>query len=145
MFSIGRLWRQLQSMTFAIILLTIILLIVIAGSFLPSTSGITFVYESWWFYALTFVLMTSIVSCASRRVRSVIRFAFKVPVVHRSEFYRTGDTARTLDAALPPDLTAAAIARSLRARHYRVALETRDGHVHLLADRFRVFRLGSLV
>jgi cytochrome c biogenesis protein ResB len=144
-FTVAYLWRQLQSMTFAIIMLTAILLIVIAGSFLPQDNGITYVYESWWFYGLNFLLMASIISCVSRRAGGVIRFAFKVPVVHRAEFYRSGDTARVLDAPMAPDLAVQAVARTLKARHYRVAIEVREGHTHILADRFRVFRLGTLV
>lgn len=132
-------------MTFAIIMLTAILLVVIAGSFLPQDNGITYVYESWWFYGLNFVLMASVLSCVSRRAGNVIRFAFKVPVVHRAEYYRAGDTARMLDASLAPSVAAQAAVRALRRQHYRVAVAERDGATHILADRFRVFRLGTLV
>lgn len=144
-FTAAGIWRQLQSMTFAIIMLTIILIVVIAGSFLPQSNGITYVYESWWFYGLNVVLMASVLSCVTRRAPGVIRFAFRVPVVHRAEFYRAGDTARALEASLPPDGAAQGVVRALRARHYRVAVAVRDGQTHILADRFRVFRLGTLI
>jgi len=141
----ARIWRQLQSMTFAIIMLSLILLVIIAGSFMPKDSGVKYVYESPWFYALNFVLIASVVSCVSRRVGSVIRFAFKVPVVHRAEFYRAGDTSRALDAALSEDRATQAVVRGLKRQHYRVAVESRADGTHILADRFRAFRLGSLV
>ena len=141
----ARIWRQLQSMTFAIIMLSLILLVIIAGSFMPKDSGVKYVYESPWFYALNFVLITSVISCVSRRVGSVVRFAFKVPIVHRAEFYQAGDTSRTLDTALTQDRTAQAVVRGLKRQHYRVAVEARADGVHILADRFRAFRLGTLV
>lgn len=93
----ARIWRGLRSMTFAICMLTAILLTVVAGSFLPQDSGIRLVYESWWFYGLNFVLMASVLSCVTRRARPVFRYAFKVPVIHRPDYYRAGDTARVLE------------------------------------------------
>jgi cytochrome c biogenesis protein ResB len=142
---VRRLWRQLQSMTFAIVMLSVILVVIIAGSFLPQQNGITYVYESWWFYGLNLVLMASVLSCSSRRIASVYRFAFKVPIIHRASFYRTGDTARVLDAELGPEAAALAISRALKGRGYRVAIEHREQEIHVLSDRFRVFRLGTLV
>lgn len=141
----ARVWRELQSMTFAIIMLTVILLVIIAGSFLPKDNGVTYVYKSWWFYGLNFILMASVVSCASRRIGSVYRFAFRVPVVHRGSFYRAGDTARSLETTIDPQAAAQAVERALGGRRYRVAIEEHEGAIHILADRFRVFRLGTLV
>jgi len=132
-------------MTFAIVMLSVILAIVVAGSFLPRDSGIRYIYESWWFYGLNFLLMASVLSCVSRRARSVVRSAFRAPIVHRPEFYRTGSTARALETALPTQQTATAVARALRAGHYRVSLDSRDGRTYMMADRFRVMRLGSLL
>ena len=132
-------------MTFAIIMLSVILLVIIAGSFLPQNNGIHYVYESWWFYGLNFILMASVVSCVSRRARSVIRFAFRVPVVHRESFYRAGDTAQVLESALDQQRATHAVVRALRKRHYRVVTEMQEDGVHILADRFRVFRLGTLI
>ena len=85
-------------MTFAIIMLAVILCVVIAGSLLPQDSGIHYVYQSWWFYGPNFLLMASVLSCVSKRLRPVFRYAFAVPVIHRSEFYRVGATARELEA-----------------------------------------------
>ena len=73
---IARLWRQLQSMTFAIILLSIILIVIVAGSLLPKDAGIRYVYESWWFYALNMVLIASVISCVSRRVGTCLPLCF---------------------------------------------------------------------
>lgn len=145
MLSPSRVWRQLQSMTFAIIMLSVILLVIVVGSFLPQDNGIRLVYHSWWFYGLNFVLMASVLSCCSRRIRTVVRFAFRVPVVHRGEFYRAGDTATELGTGLPADLATQRVVKALRSQHYRVAVEEHDGAGYVLADRFRVFRLGTLV
>ncbi|MDB5074440.1 MAG: cytochrome c biosis protein resB [Chloroflexi bacterium] len=141
----ARIWRGLRSMTFAIIMLLVILCVVIAGSFMPQDSGIRLVYESRWFYALNFLLMASIASCAIRRSKGVYRFSFRVPVVHRPEFYRAADTSCQMTAtAFPEEATRAAV-KALRACHYRVELVERDGRSYILADRFRAMRLGTIV
>src|SRR5579871_4996022 len=140
-----RIWHGLRSMTFAIIMLTVILLTVIAGSFLPQDSGIQMIYQSWWFYGLNFLLMLSVVSCVSRRVRPVFRFSFRAPALHRPDFYRAGDTSRELVSPLTPAEAAVTAARALRACRYRVELHERDGRFYLMADRFRAMRLGTLV
>ncbi len=139
------LWRTLRSMTFAIVMLLVILCIVIAGSFMPQDNGIRLVYQSWWFYGLNFVLMLSIVSCVARRVPAVFRSSFRVPVMHRPDFYRVGDTARQVSAPVDVDRTADAVERVLRASHYRVAVRRDGSDVYLLSDRFRAMRLGTLV
>ncbi|HVA90637.1 MAG TPA: cytochrome c biogenesis protein ResB [Chloroflexota bacterium] len=144
-FSLARLWRGLRSMTFAIFMLAGILAIVVAGSLLPQDTGIRYIYESWWFYGLNFLLMLSVLSCVRGRVRPVYRYAFKVPVVHRPEFYHAADTVQTMEAALPTDLAARAAVKALRRRRYRVETVERDGRTYILADRFRAMRLGSLV
>ena len=141
----GRIWQGLRSMTFAIVMLSVILATIVAGSFLPGDSGIQQVYHSWWFYSLNFVLMVSVLSCASRRIRTVFRFAFRVPVVHRLEFYRASDTAGTLDAPLPTDAALGAVVKALRRRYYRVEYQQREGITYLVADRFRIMRMGTIV
>ena len=141
----ARIWRGMRSMTFAIFMLAVILAVVVAGSLLPQDSGIRYVYQSWWFYGLTFLLMLSVLSCVSRRAPGVYRFAFRVPVIHRPEFYRAGDITRTADTPVPPEAAARAVAKALRTCHYRVEMQERDGRVYVLADRFRAMRLGSLV
>lgn len=140
-----RLWRGLRSMTFAICMLTVILITVVAGSFLPQDSGVRLVYQSWWFYGLNVILMASVLSCVSRRAMPVFRFSFRPPVLHRAEFYRAGDTARSHATALPPERAAREVARALRSCHYRVEMKERDGRYYLLADRFRLMRLGTLI
>ena len=143
--SLSGLWRMLRSMTFAIFMLLVILCIVIAGSFLPQDNGIRLVYQSWWFYGLNFVLMLSVVSCVARRAGSVYRSSFRVPVMHRPEFYRTGDTARELSTQVSVDLAADAVVLALRAGHYRVEVKRAGTDVYVLSDRFRAMRLGTLV
>jgi len=143
--SIGRIWHGLRSMTFAIIMLLAILCIVIAGSFLPQDSGIRLVYESWWFYSLNGLLMLSILSCVSRRFRGVVRFSFHAPVVHRPEFYRSGDTACALSTQVPVERASSAAVSALRSCGYRVEVMHVDGGAYVLADRFRVMRMGTLV
>jgi cytochrome c biogenesis protein len=132
-------------MTFAIIMLLVILCMVIAGSFMPQDSGIRLVYESWWFYGLNVLLMISIVSCVIRRAKGVIRFSFSAPVTHREEFYRASDTSRALTAPTAPNEAAAAAFKALRACHYRVEMQHRDGKYYVMADRFRAMRLGTLI
>lgn len=144
-FSVARLWRGLRSMTFAIFMLAVILAVVIGGSLLPQDKGIRYVYESWWFYGLNFLLMLSVLSCVLRRIRPVYRFAFRVPVAHGPGFYRASDTARALDAPLPPTVAARAAVSALRRCHYRVETVEREGITYILADRFRAMRLGSLI
>src|ERR1035437_8062025 len=141
----ARLWRITRTMTFAILMLLVILAIVIAGSFLPQDNGIRLVYESWWFYGLNLLLMLSIVSCVARRIRPVYRFSFCVPVVRRREFYIAGDAARTLHTSRAPDRAAAAVRRVLRGHYYRVELARDGDRFSILADRFRLMRLGTLV
>lgn len=144
-FAPARIWRGLRSMTFAIFMLACILALVIAGSLLPQDTGIRYVYESWWFYGLNFLLMLSVLSCVFRRARPVFRYAFRVPVVHRPEFYRATDSARAVDAPLPPAIAARATVKALRRCRYRVETVERDGTTYILADRFRAMRLGTLI
>jgi cytochrome c biogenesis protein ResB len=141
----ARIWRFVRSMTFAIIMLLVILCIVIAGSFMPQDSGIRLVYESWWFYGLNVLLMTSIVSCVSRRAKGVFRFSFHAPVMHRAEFYQASDTSRMLPTGLSAERAANVAFKALRACHYRVETQHRDGKYYIVADRFRAMRLGTLV
>lgn len=138
-------WHVLRSMTFAIVMLLTILCIVMAGSFMPQDSGIRLVYQSWWFYGLNFVLMLSVISCVVRRAKGVYRFSFRVPVMHRPDFYRAGDTARELQTPVDVDTAAEAVLRAIRANHYRVEVKKAGRDVYVLSDRFRVMRLGTLV
>jgi cytochrome c biogenesis protein ResB len=144
-FTPARIWRGLRSMTFAIFMLACILALVIAGSLLPQESGIRYIYESWWFYGLNFLLMLSVLSCVLRRARPVYRYAFRVPVIHRPEFYRAADSARVVDAPLPPSVAAQAAVGALRKCRYRVDMVERDGATYIMADRFRAMRLGTLI
>jgi len=143
--SLALIWGTMRSMTFAICMLACILAVVIAGSLLPQDKGIRYIYESWWFYGLNFLLMLSVLSCVRGRIRPVYRYAFKVPVVHRPEFYRAAQTVQVIEAVLPPATAARAVVKALRRCHYRVETVEREGITYILADRFRAMRLGSLV
>ena len=137
----------MRSMTFAIVMLSIDLAIVAAGQFMPSDSGIQQIYHTWWFFGFVALLLLSVVSCQARRVPALLRATLQPTLAHRQEFY----TAAGRDPSLQWSATAAAteadtaLRAALAARRYRISAVTQDGATYYHADRYRLFRFGTVL
>ena len=161
--SIVRGWRYLTSMRTALLLLSLLALAAIPGSLLPQrgvnpdrvamflrahpATGRLFdrlslfdVFASPWFAAIYLLLLTSLLGCLAPRIRQHLRAYRRPPPTIPRHLDRLPVSA-TWIAGEPPAAVAALLARRLRRRGWRVAVDA-DG---VRAERGYLRETGNLM
>lgn len=101
------------------------------------------VFRSLVFSATLALLAVAIVVCTINRVPGIWA-AIAAPTVRTPRrFFQTAEPAALLRSDEPPAVVAADLQSLLRARRYRVVAESRDGAVHVYADKHRFGRLAT--
>jgi cytochrome c biogenesis protein len=163
-----RAWRQLTSMRTALLLLSLLALAAIPGTFLPQRGlnpvkvaqfysdhphlaptldklSLFDVFAAPWFAAIYLLLFISLIGCLVPRVRLHARALRRTPPAAPRHLLRLAAARRWDDVRRPGDVAAAAAA-SLRAARWRV--ETRaepDGGVTIAAEKGYLRETGNLV
>lgn len=154
-------WRTLRSMRTALILLLLLALASVAGSFIPQLpnspgrvrqfladhellgelylrAGLFDVFGSWWFVLITTLLFVSLVACLLPRTRAAVRAIRQRPLQARE--LDAFPLFRELHVAAEPEAAAAAAGKVLRRRGFRVA---REGTA-VAAEKGLLREVGSL-
>ena len=161
-------WRQLTSMRTALVLLFCLALAAVPGSLVPQQRvdplavrafalehpslapvfdriGLFDVYSSPWFSAIYLLLMVSLIGCVVPRSRVYWR-ALRARPPRAPRHLSRLPVHRSWLADAPPEQVAAAAARVLVARRYRVErYPEEDGSVVVAAERGHLREAGNLV
>jgi cytochrome c biogenesis protein len=161
-------WRQLTSMRTALVLLFLLAVAAVPGSLLPQRgvdpAGVTAyyathpalaplfnrlslfdVYGSPWFAAVYILLFTSLAGCVLPRLYGQVRTIRSAPPAVPRRLGRLPCSA-VGSVQTDPTETAAAAARLLRGRRYRVQIRPEpDGAVAVSADKGRLKEFGNLL
>ena len=159
---VDRLWRFFCSVRIAIweiaILALLVLIGTLRGSSVPQTvadavPALAPLVERWYawdvFHSLPFMVMLGLLSVAIaiggmiNRAPGIWQAIAHPTVATTHGFLRNAEASATLAAPAPPDVLADRMTDALRAAHYRVLTEERNGEIHLYADRFRFAKLGT--
>lgn len=167
-------WRRLRRMSTALILLFSLALASIVATFVPQEplvpdtvaswrlgeagpgelvadvldgAGLFDVFSSWWFAALTVLLLVSLTGCLIPRYRAFWRNARRPPAAGRN-LNRLQNHVRIATGA-EPDLALAIADRALARRRFRRravdAAATRSGHPQIAAERGHWREAGNLL
>jgi cytochrome c biogenesis protein len=162
--SVALVWRTLRSMRTALILLLLLAMAAVVGSFIPQIpnsplkveqfqldhafwgqfyrrAGFFDVFGSWWFTLIATLLFVSLVACLVPRTRAHVRNLRQRPVQAREIDAFPQYAERTVTA--PPDEAIAASQKILRRRMFR--LNRAPDRPAIAAEKGVARELGSLV
>ena len=167
---LSKTWRSLHRLRLGVILLTLLLSAVVAGTLFPQlpqtadpsawweavhgrygalygplrTLGLFDVFGAYGFRGLLVLLALSTLACLTNRFRGLTRIAFRPRIQLPDKRFESAALRATL--TFP---TAQAAESTLRAalsrRRYRLRAERNDDRLYLYADRHRLARLGTLL
>jgi cytochrome c biogenesis protein len=163
-----RAWRQLTSMRTALLLLSLLALAAVPGTFLPQRGlnpvkvaqffsahprlapaldklSLFDVFAAPWFAAIYLLLFVSLVGCLVPRIRLHARALRRTPPAAPRHLLRLATAARWEDARAPAEL-AEATSSALKRAHWRVQLRTEpDGAVTVAGEKGYLRETGNLV
>ncbi len=103
------------------------------------------VYHSWWFFALVFLLTTSLLACSLNRLMSLWRQATTFQYRYEKDFYSGAPIKGEAVSSMAAEEMAGGLLHRYRQRRYRVFMEEKQGRFYFYADRGRFGPFGSLV
>jgi cytochrome c biogenesis protein len=158
---VDRIWRFFCSVRAAVVEIAILAILVLIGTLrgssvpqaiadaLPITASIIERWYAWdVFRSLPFVgiltvLTVAITVCTMNRAPGIWLAIAHPTVTTTHGFLRNAEISARYSAPLDAESFAAQIENALRAGHYRVLSEERNGQIHLYADRWRFSRLAT--
>src|SRR5215218_3019372 len=158
---VDRVWRFFCSVRAAIAEITILAILVLAGtlrgSSVPQAIADAFpvttpVIDRWYawdvFRSLPFagiltILSVAISVCTINRAPGIWQAIAHPSVSTTHGFLRNAETSAVFAAPMPADAFASQLGTALRSRSYRVLSEERNGEIHMYADRWRFSRLAT--
>ncbi len=103
------------------------------------------VYHSWWFFALIFLLTTSLLACSLNRLMPLWRQATTFQYRYEEDSYSGAPIQGKAFSAKAAGEAADGLFQRYRQRRYRVFMEEQQGRFYFYADRGRFGPFGSLV
>ena len=158
---VDRVWRFFCSVRAAIAEITILALLVLAGtlrgSSVPQAIADTFpvttpVVDRWYawdvFRSLPFagiltLLAVAIAVCTINRAPGIWQAIAQPSVTTTHGFLRNAEVSVLFTTSSPADALARQLESALRGNRYRTLWQERNGEIHLYADRWRVSRLAT--
>jgi cytochrome c biogenesis protein len=158
---VDRIWRFFCSVRAAIAEITILALLVLAGtlrgSSVPQTIADAFpvttpVIDRWYawdvFRSLPFagiltILSVAIAVCTINRAPGIWQAIAHPSVTTTHGFLRNAEVSVLFAAQTPADALAQQLESALRRSRYRTLAQERNGEIHLYADRWRFSRLAT--
>jgi cytochrome c biogenesis protein len=158
---VDRVWRFFCSVRAAVVEITILAVLVLAGtlrgSSVPRSIADLFpvtapLVERWYawdvFRSLPFagiltLLSVAISVCTINRAPGIWQAIAHPSVSTTHGFLRNAEMSAVFTAPMPADAFASQLETALRSRNYRVLSEERNDEIHLYADRWRFSRLAT--
>jgi cytochrome c biogenesis protein len=160
-------WHLLNSMSFAIGLLAVLMIVSAVGVIVPQgapdsvylskygglfgrvllAAGFDDTFRVWWYVALWAIVVASLLVCSFNRLPVIIRLAFGKPLLSAPADFKTYTFNANLKCKIPPDKALAEVESALKRRHLRIYRggETARGFRSLLAHRGDLERLGPFI
>src|SRR5215212_1591873 len=158
---VDRVWRFFCSVRAAVVEITILAVLVLAGtlrgSSVPRSIADLFpvtapLVERWYawdvFRSLPFagiltLLSVAISVCTINRAPGIWQAIAHPSVSTTHGLLRNAETSTVFAAPMSADAFASQLETALRSRSYRVLSEERNGEIHMYADRWRISRLAT--
>src|SRR5215211_2869465 len=158
---VDRIWRFFCSVRAAIAEITILAILVLAGTLrgssvpqaiadmFPVTAPIIDRWYAWdVFRSLPFagiltILAVAIAVCTINRAPGIWQAIAHPSVTTTHGFLRNAETSVLFAASTPAEALASQLETALRSNRYRTLSEERNGEIHLYADRWRFSRLAT--
>jgi cytochrome c biogenesis protein len=158
---VDRVWRFFCSVRAAVVEIVILAVLVLIGtlrgSSVPQAIADAFpfmppIVEHWYawdvfrslpFIGILTVLTVAITVCTINRAPGIWMAIAHPTVTTTHGFLRNAEVSATYNASAPAEAFASQIQQAMRAGHYRVLTEKRNGQFHLYADRWRFSRLAT--
>ncbi|MCA9879387.1 MAG: cytochrome c biogenesis protein ResB [Thermomicrobiales bacterium] len=159
--AVDRVWRFFCSVRAAVVEITILALLVLAGTLrgssvpqsladvLPVTAPLVERWYAWDvfrslpFAAILTLLSVAIAICTINRAPGIWQAIAHPTVTTTHGFLRNAETSTVYESALSRDDFTAELGRILGKSHYRVLSAEHNGETHLYADRWRYSRLAT--
>lgn len=132
--------RHLASVKLAIILILILTVLSLIGTFLVPVK----LFHSWWFFTPGVLLMLNILICTISRCKR-IRTLIKGGRINQPESFFTNseNKSEAIIYELPQIKIFSIIENTLNSQGYRVRSESEEDQIYLAADKNRYFKFGT--
>ena len=167
---LSKTWRSLYRLRLGVILLTVLLGAVVAGTLFPQLPqaadssawweavrerygflygplralGLFDVFGAHWFRGLLVLLALSTLACLTNRLRPLARVVFR-PRIQLPDRRFEGAALRATLSFPTTQAADSALRAALSRRRYRLRVERSDDRLYVRADRHRLARLGTLL